>query len=40
MHVASAGVSQRRGIVDWIVALAVIGHAWFHRLQKSFADVI
>ena len=21
-------------------ALAVIGHAWFHRLQKSFADVI
>jgi ABC-type polysaccharide/polyol phosphate export permease len=26
----------------WIAspALAVIGYAWFHRLQKSFADVI
>ena len=26
----------------WIVsgALAVFGHAWFHRLRRSFADVI
>jgi lipopolysaccharide transport system permease protein len=26
----------------WIVAaaVAVLGHAWFHRLRKSFADVI
>jgi ABC-type polysaccharide/polyol phosphate export permease len=26
----------------WVgsVALAVCGYAWFHRLRKSFADVI
>ncbi|MCU1334794.1 MAG: type transporter, partial [Bryobacterales bacterium] len=32
-----------RGVVGlWIlsVAVAVIGYAWFHRLRKSFADVI
>jgi lipopolysaccharide transport system permease protein len=32
-----------RGVIGlWIVgaAIAVIGYAWFHRLRKSFADVI
>jgi hypothetical protein len=32
-----------RGLAGlWIVSLAaaVIGYAWFHRLRKSFADVI
>jgi len=32
-----------RGMMGlWIVglAVAVIGYAWFHRLRKSFADVI
>nr|AUN37708.1 O-antigen export system permease protein RfbD [uncultured bacterium] len=32
-----------RGLIAlWIVgtAVAVIGYAWFHRLRKSFADVI
>ena len=32
-----------RGLAGlWIVgvAVAVIGYAWFHRLRKSFADVI
>jgi hypothetical protein len=29
-------------IVLWLgsAALAVLGHAWFHRLRRSFADVI
>jgi ABC-type polysaccharide/polyol phosphate export permease len=32
-----------RGLAGlWIVgiAVAVVGYAWFHRLRKSFADVI
>jgi ABC-type polysaccharide/polyol phosphate export permease len=32
-----------RGLAGlWIVGVvvAVIGYAWFHRLRKSFADVI
>jgi lipopolysaccharide transport system permease protein len=32
-----------RGLVGlWIVsaAVAVVGYAWFHRLRKSFADVL
>ena len=32
-----------RGVLGlWIVgtAVAVLGYAWFHRLRKSFADVI
>ena len=28
------------GAVDRLGALAVLGHAWFHRLRRSFADVI
>jgi lipopolysaccharide transport system permease protein len=34
--------SMRGGIARWVVsvAVAVVGYAWFHRLRKTFADVI
>jgi lipopolysaccharide transport system permease protein len=34
--------SMRGVLALWVVsvAVAVVGYAWFHRLRKSFADVI